>query len=180
MKIPSDETIKLLFGTTLAITLLIYKVYFADNSKNTAYEYWSSVIFSAVLLVVCVLYYLSLSMQTKKTSATITATGLILTVALIFLPIYNIFECVNFNRCFMYRTTHYTMPENSDYWISISIQIMLIIILMLIIIFFIRERLKKRNKEKLYNIAKQQRINKRIHDRVKKDCNEIVQRYDNR
>jgi uncharacterized membrane protein len=164
MKTPSDETIKLLFGATLAIALLIHKIYFADNSKDTAYEYWSFIAFCIILLIV----YVSLSAQTKKTSVTITVAMLITTIMLMFFPIYNIIECVNFNRCFMWRTTHYATSENPDYWVSISIQIMFIMIFTLTIIFFITERLKKRNKEKLYNIAKQQRIAKRMQDKAKR------------
>jgi hypothetical protein len=157
----TDSIIQSLMGIFLSIGLLIYKIYFADNSADTAYEYWSFVIFFVVFFIISLIYLIGFPKQM----------GLAMIACLtlfMYVPIYNIIECVYFNRCFFWRTTHYVTSDDADYWISISIQLMFITIFLLIVIFYIRGRLKKRKTAKAIEITKQQRISKRMRERAKK------------
>jgi len=157
----TDSIIQSLMGIFLAIGLLIYKIYFADNSADTAYGYWSLIALFAILLIVSLIYLIGFPKQM----------GLAMIVCLIlfmYLPIYNIIRCVSINQCFFWRTTHYATPDDADYWISISLEAMLLMGLILCMIFYIRGRLKKRKVAKTIEIMKQQKISKRTQERAKK------------
>ncbi|MDR2636142.1 MAG: hypothetical protein LBC08_04865 [Campylobacteraceae bacterium] len=169
-KLCSDETddiLRSLFSVFLATALLIHKIYFADNSQDTAYEYWSFVALFTILFILS-LFHLMSSLERNKISKSINSIEIICIILLIFFPAYNIIRCVDTNQCFLRHTEHYATPGDADYWISISIHSLFLISLILLLIFFVHQQLKKRKKRKLYEISKQQRIAKRIQDKEKR------------
>jgi hypothetical protein len=169
-KICSDKTdsiIKSLFGVFLSIGLLIYKIYFADNSKDTAYEYWSLIALFVIILILSLFQPIVFSERNKISKST-NLIEIICIILLIFFPVYNIIRCVDKNQCSFWRTDHYATSSDADYWISISIQLLFIMLLVTIIIFFLKERIDKYNKKKSRDTAKQQRIAKRIQDKEKR------------
>jgi predicted membrane channel-forming protein YqfA (hemolysin III family) len=169
-KLCSDETdsiLRSLFGVFLAIALLIYKIYFEDNSQDTAYEYWSFVALFVILLILS-LFHLIISLEKDKVSKSTNLIEIICIILLIFFPAYNIIRCVDTNQCFLRHTEHYATPSDTSYWVSISIHSLFLIFLILLLIFFVHQQLKKRKKSKLYEISRQQRIAKRIRDKEKR------------
>jgi phosphoglycerol transferase MdoB-like AlkP superfamily enzyme len=161
----TDDTIKSLFGVILSAGLLIHKIYFADNSADTAYEYWSFVIFFVAFLIMSLLFIIT---DVKKATKKIIKLRICSYVLLILMFVRSISDCIILNRCFLRRTVHYATPDDADYWVSISINLIFATILLWIAISDIRELFKKRKAAKAIEITKQQRISKRMRERAKK------------
>jgi hypothetical protein len=151
------------FGILTLFVFVSWLLYKLDSNTGNINDYW---FLAGTCIVLSASLFLFAIIDIKKKSRIVIIFELLCSIAILYVPISIIGNCVLYNKCFIYRTIHYATPSNPDYWVVVSVQYVLLLLMVIYIIGYVTIIFKKRKAKKIKEILRQKRIDKRIQEKI--------------